>query len=173
MIPIDVDALLAKAKTESQFSGVTGVTPSTTLSNHAGVHPVAVVTPVTPGHPPRCDNGNEPQAVEIASLHTFVTPVTPVTPQKEHAALAFLLDLHARGVILTPSPDGTVRCRAPKGTLTPALVDGMRQHKAALHDLVEAVEERAAIAEFEAGVPRAEAEALAWQCVLGEGEKQP
>jgi hypothetical protein len=85
-------------------------------------------------------------------------------------ALALLQHLHDLGVALEPSSDGTLRCRVPKGVLTPALVDRMREHKAELHGLVEAFEERAAMAEFEAGSPRAEAEALAWQCVLGEEE---
>src|SRR5262245_39901633 len=47
-------------------------------------------------------------------------------------ALHLLQQLHERGVILTPSPDGTVRCRAPKGVLTPELLDAIRQHKAEL-----------------------------------------
>ena len=47
-------------------------------------------------------------------------------------ALDLLQQLHKRGVILTPSPDGTVCCRAPKGVLTPELLHEMRQHKAAL-----------------------------------------
>jgi len=82
-------------------------------------------------------------------------------------ALALLQQLHECSVILTPSPDGTVRCRAPKGVLTPVLLDGMRQHKAELHAMVEVFEERAGIAEFEAGLPRAEAEARAWAYILG------
>jgi len=52
-------------------------------------------------------------------------------------ALDLLQQLHEHGVILTPSPDGTVRCRALKSVLTPDLLDVMRQHKAALHALVE------------------------------------
>ena len=52
--------------------------------------------------------------------------------------------------------------------LTPALVDAMREQKAALHDLVEAFEERAAIAVYCGGLSRLEAEQVAWQCVLGE-----
>ncbi len=82
-------------------------------------------------------------------------------------AMDLLPQLHERGVILTPYPDGTVRCRAPKGVLTPALRDDLRQHKAALHALVEEWSERAAIAETCGGLLRAEAEALAWACVLG------
>jgi TubC N-terminal docking domain len=81
-------------------------------------------------------------------------------------ALPLLHQLHALGVVLAPSPDGTVRCRAPKGILTPALVDAMRQHKTELHTLVEEWSERAAIAEYCGGLSRPAAEALAWQCVL-------
>ena len=82
-------------------------------------------------------------------------------------ALDLLQQLHALGVVLTPYPDGTLRYKAPKGTLTPALVDGMRQHKTALLDLVEEWSERASIVEYCGGLSRVEAEALAWQCVLG------
>ena len=80
--------------------------------------------------------------------------------------LDLLQRLHERGVILTPSPDGTIRCRAPKQVLTPDLVDTMRQHKAELHALVEAWSERAAIAEYCGGLSREDAERLAWRCVL-------
>jgi hypothetical protein len=76
-----------------------------------------------------------------------------------------LQHLQEHGVSLTPSPDGTVRCRAPKGVLTPALVDVMRQHKAELHALGEAFEERAAILEYDGGLPCDEAERLAWACI--------
>ena len=63
-------------------------------------------------------------------------------------AFALLQQLQARGVVLTPWPDGTVRCRAPKGVLTPDLIDAMRQHKQELLDVVEEWSERAAIAEL-------------------------
>lgn len=86
-------------------------------------------------------------------------------------ALDLLQQLRALGVVLTPYPDGTLRYKAPKGTLTPALLEGLRQSKAALLDLVEEWSERAAIAEFEAGLPKAEAETLAWRCVLGEPQQ--
>ena len=79
-----------------------------------------------------------------------------------------LQQLHALGVVLTPYPDGTLRYKAPKGVLTPALLEGLRQHKTALHALVEAWSERAAIAEYCGGIPRTEAEWLAWAYVLGE-----
>ena len=82
-------------------------------------------------------------------------------------ALALLQQFHECGVLLTPYPDGTLHYKAPKGVLTPTLLDGMRQHKAALHALVETFEERAAIAEYCGGLSRADAERLAWACVLG------
>jgi hypothetical protein len=53
-------------------------------------------------------------------------------------ALDLLQRLHRLGIALEPSPDGTVRCRASKGVLTPELLDAMRQYKTALHALVEA-----------------------------------
>lgn len=77
-------------------------------------------------------------------------------------ALDLLLQMHELGVILTPSPDSTVCCRAPTGVLTPDLLDAMRQHKQELYALVEDCEERAAIAQYCSGIPRPEAEALAW-----------
>ena len=81
-------------------------------------------------------------------------------------ALALLQQLHALGVVLTSSPDGTLRYRAPKGVLTPALLDVMRQHKPELHALVEEWSERAAIAEYGGGLTREAAERQAWECVL-------
>jgi hypothetical protein len=84
-------------------------------------------------------------------------------------ALALFHKLHAWSVKLTPYPDGTLRYKAPKGTITPALLAAMREHKAALFDLVEAFEERAAILEYDAGLAREDAEWLAWQELGGEG----
>ena len=51
-------------------------------------------------------------------------------------ALDLLQQLHDLGVLLTPFPDGSVRSRAPKGVLTPAMVDAMHQHNPGLHALV-------------------------------------
>jgi tubulysin polyketide synthase-like protein len=82
--------------------------------------------------------------------------------------LDLLQQLHELGAELAPYPDGTIRCRAPKGILTPALLDGMRWHKSELYALVEAWSERAAIAEYGGGLARDDAERLAWQCLLEE-----
>lgn len=76
--------------------------------------------------------------------------------------------LHALGVVLRPSPDGTLRYKAPKGVMTPALVKGLRQRRGEVHDLVEEWSERAAIIEYAGGLSQAEAEHLAWQCLVQE-----
>src|SRR5215831_9861095 len=47
-------------------------------------------------------------------------------------ALALLQQLRALGVALTPSPDGTLHYKAPKGILTDDLRQAIRQHKTAL-----------------------------------------
>jgi hypothetical protein len=39
-------------------------------------------------------------------------------------------------VVVIPRPDGTVRCKAPKGTLTPEMLTAIRTHKAALCKLI-------------------------------------
>jgi len=79
-------------------------------------------------------------------------------------ALGLFRHLRDVGVVLTPSPTGTLRYKAPKSILTSDLLDAMRQHKTELHALVEAVEERAAIAQYCGGLTRAEAERRAWSC---------
>jgi hypothetical protein len=79
---------------------------------------------------------------------------------------ALLTQLHAAGVTLWNDAE-TLRYRAPKGVMTPGLVEGMRQHKEALLTLLERHEERAAILEYCAGLPRADAERQAWAIVLG------
>ena len=83
-------------------------------------------------------------------------------------ALALFQHLHELHVALKPYPDGSLRYKALKGVLTPELLDAMREHKTALHALVEAFEERAALMEYEGGLPKGEAEWQAFLCVQGE-----
>jgi hypothetical protein len=76
VIPINVATLLARQKAASSFASVTGVTSVTdalTPSNHAGVRPLAVVTPP---QSPRCDRCDTQESQQ--------DPSTPVTPHKEH-----------------------------------------------------------------------------------------
>jgi len=49
-----------------------------------------------------------------------------------------------------------------------ALVRQLLSHKDEILPLLELFEERAAVIEYDAGLPRADAERLAWACVLGE-----
>ena len=79
--------------------------------------------------------------------------------------LDFLRDLRSLGVVLAPYPDGTIRYRAPRGRMTDALREAVRTHKDALLDLIERYEEGAALMEFDGGLTREEAEALAWQAL--------
>lgn len=51
-------------------------------------------------------------------------------------ALALLQQLHELDVALEPYLAGALRYHAPKGVLTPALVDAMHQHNPGLHALV-------------------------------------
>jgi hypothetical protein len=83
-------------------------------------------------------------------------------------ALALLQQLRDLGIVLTPYPDGTLCYKAPKSALTSELFDGMHRYKEELHGVVEAFEERAAIAEYCSGLPRSEAAVLAWMCIFEE-----
>jgi hypothetical protein len=74
--------------------------------------------------------------------------------------------LQALAVTLTPHPDGSIRCRAAKGVLSSEVLAAMRQHKVALHGLIEAWGERAALAEYCGGIPRGVAETQAWAWML-------
>lgn len=91
-------------------------------------------------------------------------------------ALELFTTLHASGVIITPTfnlgatDDAPLvyglHVNAPVGVLTETLRAALREQKAALLDLVEAFEERAAIAEYDGGLSRADAEGLAWCQVM-------
>lgn len=50
-----------------------------------------------------------------------------------------LRELHRRGVRLT-AHEGRLRCEAPRGTITPDLVEAMRQHKAAVLAILQGAE---------------------------------
>ena len=85
------------------------------------------------------------------------------------SALTLLAQLRQAGVVLRCAP-GVLRYKAPKGVMTPALLLQLTRHKDALLDLLEAFEERAAIAEYCGGLSREDAERWAWACVLGKEE---
>ena|SRR2546422_6848577 len=78
---------------------------------------------------------------------------------------ALLTQLHSHGITITARGD-RVRVEAPAGALSAELRQAIRTHKDKLMDLLETFEERAGIMEFEAQLPRAEAEACAWAYIL-------
>ena len=91
------------------------------------------------------------------------------TPPTEDTApdtpLALLVSLRSLGIALRP--DGNhLYVDITAGNVTRAMLEALRQHREALLDLVEAFEERAAIAEHCGGLSRAGAERLAWETLL-------
>jgi hypothetical protein len=82
--------------------------------------------------------------------------------------LVLLRTLNARSIRVAPYPEGKVRCQALAGAWTPALLATLNTQQAAVAELLEAFEERAAIGEYCGGLARPAAEQLAWQWVLGE-----
>jgi len=80
--------------------------------------------------------------------------------------LALLRALHVHGIRMTLYPRGRVQCHAPQDVWTPALLDALNRHQVDVADLVEAFEERAAIAEHCGGLSRVDAEWLAWEALL-------
>lgn len=110
------------------------------------------------------------RAVSPAGADSVQTrPTADTAPM---SPLALFQTLHACGVRLIPYPDGTLRYEGETDTLSPALLEQVHAHTAALHDLVEAFEERAGIAEYCGGLSREDAEQLAWRC-LHEQEEGP
>ena len=100
-------------------------------------------------------------------LRGITAPAVEVAPLPAMTPVALLHILHVRGVRLRPMVT-YVDVEDLAGVLTDDVRQALVMHQAALLDLVEAWSERAAIAEYCGGLPRAEAEALAWACVLGE-----
>jgi hypothetical protein len=104
-----------------------------------------------------------PRINRDAVLARAAGPCLPAVPDTPHALLRLL-----RAMSFTLRPDGNhLYVDITAGDVTRAMLEALHQHQEGLLDLVEAFEERAAIAEFCAGLPRVEAEALAWHNVLG------
>ena len=75
--------------------------------------------------------------------------------------LALMVSLRSLGIALRP--DGNhLYVDITAGNVTRDMLEALRQHQEELLSLVESLEERAAIAEYCAGLPRVEAEAFAW-----------
>jgi hypothetical protein len=85
-------------------------------------------------------------------------------------SLALLITAHAAGLQARAEGERLI-VRGPK-RLT-ALAQQLLSQKAEILEALEWFEERAAMAEYCGGLSRAEAEKLAWQCVLGVVVGQP
>jgi hypothetical protein len=93
----------------------------------------------------------------------------PVDPVRGSAYLAdrfttvenLVSELHALGVVLSIDDRGRLSFEAPKGVMTDELMTGIRSHREELVGIVERIEERAAIMEHDAGIPRSDAERMA------------
>jgi len=77
------------------------------------------------------------------------------------SAKAFYRDLIDLGVALSVDARGRLGFDAPDGVMTDELMVGIRSHREDLVAIVERIEERAAIMEHDAGIPRSDAERMA------------
>jgi len=71
------------------------------------------------------------------------------------------------GVVLSMTDDGRLVYDAPASVLDADLLETIRFHRDQLLELVERFEERAAIAQYDGGLSRGDAERLALDCVAG------
>jgi len=85
-------------------------------------------------------------------------------------SLALLIHAHAAGLQVRAEGERLI-VRGPKRLA--GLAQQLLGQKAEVLEALEAFEERAAMAEYGGGLPRAEAEQLAWQWVLGVVSGQP
>lgn len=69
----------------------------------------------------------------------------------------------ARGIRLAQTGTQGLEVDGPRDALVPALLDRLKDHKGDLLDLLQQVEERAALIEFDGGLPRHEADRRAVQ----------
>jgi len=79
--------------------------------------------------------------------------------------VALLTEAYASGLQVRTEGERLI-VRGPKRLA--ALAQQLLSHKAAILEILELFEERAAIMEYDGGLPRIEAEQLAWACVLRE-----
>jgi hypothetical protein len=87
------------------------------------------------------------------------------------SAKAFYRELSALGVVLSIDDRGRLLFDAPKGVMTDELMIGIRSHREELVAIVERIDERAAIMEHDAGIPRSDAERMARMEVIDDTPK--
>jgi hypothetical protein len=98
---------------------------------------------------PQNSGASEPEVGSVDTVYGFV------------GAEILLSELRSRGVELSIDPSGGLAFNAPKGVMTDSIVDRIRAHRDELVDLLERLDERAAIAQYGGGLSRSDAERLA------------
>jgi len=93
-----------------------------------------------------------------AVLARAAGPYMPAVPDTPLALLRMLREMR-----VTLRPDGNrLYVDITAGNVTRAMLEALRQHKEAMHDMVEWLEERSALLEYDGGLSRAESEQEAW-----------
>jgi hypothetical protein len=77
-------------------------------------------------------------------------------------------ELRALGVVLSINRDGRLICDAPEGVVSESVMARIRSHRDDLLGIVERIEERAGILEYDAGLDRREAERRALAEVIND-----
>lgn len=86
-----------------------------------------------------------------------------------YGPLDLLATCHVMKIRVGLSPPGELVIDAPEGGLSPNLLDRLRASKGDLLAALEAIEERAAIMEFDGGQCRDDAELAAWELLRAKG----
>jgi len=93
-----------------------------------------------------------------AVLARAAGPSDPPVPDTALALLRLLREMH-----VTLRLDGNrLYVDITAGNVTRAMLEALRQHKEAVHDITEWLEERCGLLEYDGGLARAEAEQAAW-----------
>ena len=98
---------------------------------------------------PQNSGANEPEVGSVDIVYGFV------------GAEILLSELRARGVELSIDPSGGLAFNAPKGVMTNMIMERIRAQRDELVDLLELFDERAAVAQYDGGLSRSDAERLA------------
>lgn len=88
-------------------------------------------------------------------------------------ALVILKELLSLNTVLSINTDGRLAYEAPSGVMTADRLASVRTHRDELLALVERIEERTAIMQFDGGLPKEEAERLAKQEAFQASNERP
>lgn len=81
--------------------------------------------------------------------------------------------IQAMGIVLSIDRDGRIAYDAPSGAMTSKLVDSIRAHRIELLEILESIDERAAIIEHDGGMSREDADRMALEEVIANAMSSP